>query len=1120
MAADVPRSTADQLRALLLGRLPQEESEALFTELSDPDRLEQTARSLAADDPLLTTLRSLPQQTEIAHPAELALLLSRLRQLSAPETPPTTAMLPAPSGAAISNTQLLYPFLAPAQAADELGRLAGYRVLSVLGQGGMGVVFLAEDLQLHRRVALKTILPHVAVRADARERFLREARAAARIEHEHLVPIFQVGEVNGVPFMAMPLLRGEPLATLLARHSPERRLDLPAALRIVRESARGLRAAHEQGLIHRDVKPANLWLETPAGRVKILDFGLARLEGDSADLTGSGTVLGTPAYMAPEQARGEAVDQRVDLFSLGCVLYELLTSRKPFRGETAMSIMMSVGNDMPAAPATLVAGLPPRLSTLTMRLLAKTPAERPASAAEVLDELDAIEAADQTQVLPPQTQPTVQTAARMPRWAAWTLAAAAAALVMLLAGLIVVIRDRSGKPVATIPVPPGGTVQVVQPAAPLVHEVEAKPNLERDERAQPGVADQARPFVVIHADGERVPFNSFTAAVNELARGSVLEIRGTGPFEVPQITLDGRDLNIRAAPGCRPLLKPARTEQPQHLNWFLVNHGAVRFEGLDFDCRWPGGVTLLDGGGDWWELVNCRTWMNYGLIHYEHGPGVKVRDCLTAPQGNIVFQPKDAELHLTNNTLMSFIQLSGSGTKLELRDNTFFTPPFLQVDDEKPNGTRVTATGNVFNCEGSLVRPADRAKLTWHGQDNLYVRAAFQADPGAPWFRGLEAVKAFWGRPEHGALAVADEDRFVHHWERLWRAEPGAVAQLVRPVLEQARRRHGMPDLGPDVEQVGPGQPYWNSLPKERQVKLAPVATRPVVLLRNGREAASVATLTQAFTQATAGDVIEVRADGDLEGAALPSGRGQVTLRAGYGYRPRLTLRGAYAEKGSTLSVEGIDCGQFSVGGDQGRLGRVAYCCGRGGVGSQFAPPDLPPSEILRCVFSQIVMHSGAVVVRESILGCAAIGRHPSAAASLEIDRCAFWATDGNDIGYGVFDGFGWADDPPTRITVRRSYIDTHRSLHGTIHDPQLTTVWRADHNVYAVAFVAPAGFPPTLAALRERSGSSEEGCVFDFASVWEPAQWALRPDLPKRPDGRPFGADVRRIGVAVPLAP
>src|SRR5207248_6897379 len=168
----------------------------------------------------------------------------------------------------------MWEFLSPPQKSGELGRLGQYRILKQLGQGGMGVVFQAEDRQLRRLVALKVMRPDLAAQDQARARFLREARAAAALKHDHIVTIYQVGDDRGVPFLAMEFLAGKSLEEWLR---PDRRASIPEAITIAKQIARGLAAAHATGLIHRDIKPANLWLEAPRGRVKILDFGLARL---------------------------------------------------------------------------------------------------------------------------------------------------------------------------------------------------------------------------------------------------------------------------------------------------------------------------------------------------------------------------------------------------------------------------------------------------------------------------------------------------------------------------------------------------------------------------------------------------------------------------------------------------------------------------------------------------------------------------------------------------------------------------------------------------------------------------------------------------------------------------
>ena len=280
---------------------------------------------------------------------------------------------PAPGAGATQPAPDTPPDLAPPQRPDELGRLGGYRVLRLLGRGGMGAVYAAEDLALRRPVALKTMRPDLARHDDARVRFLREARAAAAVESDHIVRIYQVGEDGGVPFIAMELLRGRPLDAWMKGHAAA----VWQVLKIGYETALGLAVAHERGLIHRDIKPANLWLEAPNGRVKVLDFGLARSARQDAGLTGQGVILGTPAYMAREQARGLAVDPRCDLFSLGAVLYELVTGRRPFQGPDALAVLAALAMTVPPQPHEVNPGVPPALSDLIMRLLAKDPDGRP-----------------------------------------------------------------------------------------------------------------------------------------------------------------------------------------------------------------------------------------------------------------------------------------------------------------------------------------------------------------------------------------------------------------------------------------------------------------------------------------------------------------------------------------------------------------------------------------------------------------------------------------------------------------------------------------------------------------------------------------------------------------------
>jgi serine/threonine protein kinase len=347
--------------------------------LHGSDTFIETMRSRAAEAgrPLGTAVEAMMQR--------LRCLMSASSEQSAALSADTSASGAEPGSA----TEEMLGFLAAAQGAGELGRLGAYRVLKVLGQGGMGMVLLAEDVQLKRPVALKVMKPELAKKQVARTRFLREAQAAAGLRHDHIVTIYQVGEEHGAPYLAMELMEGLSLEDWLHKGKQP---NLRHVLRIGREIALGLAAAHARGLVHRDIKPANVWLDSAhQGRVRILDFGLARGLDDEVHLTQSGAIIGTPAYMAPEQARGEKVDARTDLFSLGVVLYRLTTGRLPFQGANTMAVLTALAMDTPPAPVVINHDLPAALSDLIVQLLSKDPAQRPQSAKEVAEALLAID---------------------------------------------------------------------------------------------------------------------------------------------------------------------------------------------------------------------------------------------------------------------------------------------------------------------------------------------------------------------------------------------------------------------------------------------------------------------------------------------------------------------------------------------------------------------------------------------------------------------------------------------------------------------------------------------------------------------------------------------------------
>jgi serine/threonine protein kinase len=278
-----------------------------------------------------------------------------------------------------------------------------YRIVKFLGAGAMGEVYLAEDPQIDRRLAIKTVrlTGRPQEIEERKRRLLREARAAGRLLHPNVVTLFDAGEAEGLLYLAFELVEGTDLA---ARLEDGDRLSLRQVLRVVRQAADALDYAHSHEIVHRDIKPSNILLDR-AGRVKLADFGIARMAGQSTELTMAGSVMGSPQYLSPEQIRGEELDGRSDLFSLGVVLYELLSGKRPFEGDTITTLVYQILHKEPP-PVSELRAVPPRLEELLRRMLAKDRDERP-TAGEAARELAAIEAelSDETLSAPAGTGP-------------------------------------------------------------------------------------------------------------------------------------------------------------------------------------------------------------------------------------------------------------------------------------------------------------------------------------------------------------------------------------------------------------------------------------------------------------------------------------------------------------------------------------------------------------------------------------------------------------------------------------------------------------------------------------------------------------------------------------------
>ncbi len=270
-------------------------------------------------------------------------------------------------------------------------KLGRFEIASVLGQGAMGVVYLAHDPDIDRPVAIKTIHPEAARGESAAEieaRFLKEAKLAGRLQHPNIVTVFDVGRDRDLYFIAMEYVEGRPLTRYLGRGEE---LTLSAKVAIIRQAAEALAHAHERDVVHRDVKPGNI-LIAKDGRVKVTDFGIGKFaSATSSDMTRTGQMIGSPAYMSPEQIRGEKIDGRSDLFSLGVVLYELLTGTRPFPGESITTLVYQILHTEPRDPREIRSDLPMATRDVMVRLLAKQTERRPADAHEFIRELRRIE---------------------------------------------------------------------------------------------------------------------------------------------------------------------------------------------------------------------------------------------------------------------------------------------------------------------------------------------------------------------------------------------------------------------------------------------------------------------------------------------------------------------------------------------------------------------------------------------------------------------------------------------------------------------------------------------------------------------------------------------------------
>jgi eukaryotic-like serine/threonine-protein kinase len=400
-----------KLQRLIDGIILPEEQSSLTAHLDCCESCQQTIEHLAAGGSGLLDCACSSEEARPEHGSAYWPALRKLEREVVKVAHSALSQTRSADDAPAVTAEPELDFLDPSEQPGTVGKLGRFHVVELIGRGGMGMVLRALDVCLQRQVALKVLDPIYAKNDLARNRFIREARAAASIAHENVVAVHHVEKHREeFPFLVMRLVTGESLQDRLDAVGGA--LEVEEVLRVGRQVASGLAAAHEQGLIHRDIKPANILLESGTGKVLLTDFGLARAVED-AKLTQTGFVAGTPLYMSPEQARGEPLDHRSDLFSLGSVLYAMCTGSPPFQGSSPFVVLRAVTEGKHRPVREVNPGAPEDLASLIDHLLAKNPDERIQSAAAVADLLEQLLLAQQRE--PGTTCPLKRSTRIVPR---------------------------------------------------------------------------------------------------------------------------------------------------------------------------------------------------------------------------------------------------------------------------------------------------------------------------------------------------------------------------------------------------------------------------------------------------------------------------------------------------------------------------------------------------------------------------------------------------------------------------------------------------------------------------------------------------------------------------------
>lgn len=722
----------------------------------------------------------------------------------------------------------LIALLAPPQSPGTLGRFAGYDILERIASGGMGVVFKARDPGLDRVVAIKLLAPFLAASDSARTRFLREARAAAAVTHEHVVAIHAVGEERGLPFLVMQFIAGRSLEARL-RSGP---LTPPQVLRIGLQTAQGLAAAHAQGLIHRDVKPGNILLENGVERVKLTDFGLARA-ADEPGVTRPGVLAGTPEFMSPEQARGDRLDQRSDLFAFGAVLYLMATGRSPFAADSTLATLRRVGDTHPPRVDALQPGLPAALGDLVEDLLQKNPAQRPESADVVAARLTRMLAELQSGAPPSREFPRSEASeslappARAPRRHALMGVTVTLALLLVLATLWGVFRRPTALPSS--------------PSASPSNAPSRSAASGRSPHPEAPAIVAAR-FDLLGPGETRQSFSNLAAAISAAPAGATIECGFSGRHALDPLRIKSKPLFLRAADGMHPVL-----ENRSNGEVLLGSDSLLILEGLELRAGDADADLVQDDapmvtarrlltrrmrearesnlgaepaliqmrGGELW-LANCR--LATASRHSSLGDAV-------VASGTPRIEIRNSEFYVLGGaTIWWRRRFAAEAVRISITNSVFFASAPLSLTGPR-TGSITLAASHCTLLGGIFASSPDRTPMTLELSDSLVaMRGVFPPTPGGellPHLTLRERGNVFATRTPGGQAGDrpwragplstnADLEFGVRRRESMevgQRLEPADFAR--KPITDGAPPVTAPTEAGARLEYVGPG-PGWN----------------------------------------------------------------------------------------------------------------------------------------------------------------------------------------------------------------------------------------------------------------------------------------------------------------------